>query len=64
MPTSQIPQTVMANEVTIMVLPPEYAHLSPSGQLRSDQLPLPKVAVGVMEVLEKPEPIPESRRQK
>lgn len=50
----------MANEVTFLFLPPEYAHLSPTGLLRSDHLPpLPQdVVVGVMEILDKPEPNP------
>jgi hypothetical protein len=54
----------MANEVTVVILPPEYAHLSPMGQLRSDQLPhLGNVTFAVMEVLDQPEPIPEFRKQ-
>jgi hypothetical protein len=32
-------QTSLVNEVTIVVVPPEYMHLHPSGQLRSDEMP-------------------------
>lgn len=63
MPTNLIPQTVMANEVTIVVLPPEYAHLSASGQLCSDELPKPEVPMGKMEILDQPEPIPDSLKR-
>jgi hypothetical protein len=32
-------QSNQVNEVTIVVVPPEYLHLHPSGQLWNDELP-------------------------
>lgn len=57
--TNQTPQTMMANEVSFVVVPPETTLQSPVGLLRSDCLPpLPEgVIVGEMKILEQPEPI-------
>ncbi len=56
---NQLVETRLQNEVTFVVLPPEFAHRGFGGQLRSDRLPpLPKnYYVGMLQTLDKPEPI-------